>query len=92
VRGTGPGRRILQRDVGHRAGFGWCLCRRDAGESAERRPMTTQRAVTCRRVGLPSGRRPQARVVEATRMRMAIANRMAEAKREIRTSTSPQTT
>jgi|SRR5215468_5704534 len=81
VRGTGPGGRILQRDVeaSVRAPAGAAARRRDAGESADEEGAGD---VSARQ----PAERPQAgspRVVEVTRMRMAIANRMAEAKREI---------
>ena len=83
VRGSGPGGRILRRDVESSVrGPTRTPQRRDADAKAEEAP--------CRGPSAADEQAPMAevepgttRVVQATRMRQAIAARMAEAKREI---------
>ena len=81
VRGTGPGGRIVQRDVeaAVRGPADRPADRRDGGESGGE----AADGVAVERQPAEAPQRGGTRVVEATRMRMAIATRMAEAKREI---------
>jgi pyruvate dehydrogenase E2 component (dihydrolipoamide acetyltransferase) len=79
VRGSGPGGRVLQRDVEASVRAPSAPRRETDSESDDDAADTERETKPSTDTGAPGG----IRVVEASRMRLAIAKRMAEAKRDI---------